>query len=273
MEPFSFAAGVGVLCIVSLDLIAVTIGLSTRRTLTGLVARGVFDLIRRMAAVVPERMLAAVSGALVMIAVASVWIAGTWLGWSLVFASVPGSIEEDRTGLVPEGYDYAAHTGQLLSTLGGGQTSAGGPIWALTSVLVGVNGMVVLTLSVSFLLSVRQTVQAGRSFAMLQAVGACAPGDAQEDLARLVAGLHAAPFALWYGHERAARQLPVALVAHAEDARRAGGDVWERTWTILADLPHLDADAGGDRLERLWRWADRHTVIRLSDPAARVARG
>ena len=246
-----------------------TIGATTRFTLSGWIGRIVFQVLRKLARLGAKRTLTALSGTLVMVSVAGFWIGGTWTGWSLIHLSTAGSVVMVPDGIEPDSLDYAAHAGQLLSTLGGGRTQAGSLVWSLVSVLIGVNGMVVLTLSVSFLLSVRQTVQQGRTFAMLEDVGALPPGESLGRLAELVAGLHAAPYALWYGNPRKARQLPAAMLSHAEEAAAAGGEHWVRTRGLLADLPHLDADAAReDLLDALEDWADRHTIARIEEAQA-----
>ncbi|UWQ22904.1 hypothetical protein [Jannaschia sp. W003] len=259
-----FALGLAIWFFVSLDLVAVTIGATTRFTVTGWIGRFVFGALRRIAKLGARPSITAISGVAVMTAVALFWIVGTWLGWSLMFAAGAGSVEMTVTGAEPEPLSYAAHVGHLLSTLGGARTELGGLPWSLLGVLVGVNGMVVLTLSVSFLLSVRQTVDKGRAFAALQNVGALRAGDASERLAELVAGLHAAPFALWYGEPRVERQLPSALLDHARDAEARGGTAWRRTVFLLADLPHLDRETALDEpIPTLEAWAERHTIAEL----------
>ena len=247
-------------------MLAITIGSTSRATLTGLVARGAFAAMRAAGQRVATGTVTAVAGVAVMTIVGLFWIGSVWVGWSLIFAASPGALSLASDGVEPEGVDAVSHAGHLLSTLGGARTNPGNAGWGLVGALAGVTGMVVLTLSVSFFLSVRQTVQRGRAFAMLRDVDAQTPEAALPALADLVAGLNTAPFALYYGTERVERQLPAALLAHARAARAGGGVAWARTRRILSDLPHLDPEDGeGDTafLRRLERWADRHTVISL----------
>jgi hypothetical protein len=264
MDPLLTVAGVVVLMVASFDVIATTIALTARYTPTSFLARGVFAGLRALGRLGGVRVVMALSGTLVMLVVAGFWIGGMWLGWSLVHAGVARSVALSAVGMEPEGHDYFARTGQLLSTLGDGTTEAGTPIWSVVAVLVGVNGMVVLTLSVSFLLAVRETVRMGRSFAALEAVGALEPGpETLPKVAELVASLQAAPFALWYTEARTKRQLPGAILGYAEHAARTGGTVWRQTREILSDLPHLARDAD---LEDLRDWAQVHTIGEVERP-------
>ena len=125
---------------------------------------------------------------------------------------------------------------------------------------VGLNGMIMLTLAVSFLLSVRQTVQEGRSFAGLVSTG---PGETDRHIPRLtdvIAGLHSAPHALWYGHTRRDRRLPDALLRFAREAERAGGPSAERTRALMSDLPHWGAVEGDRFLDRMEAWTAKHRL-------------
>ena len=247
-------------------MLAITIGSTSRATLTGLVARGAFAAMRAAGQRVATGTVTAVAGVAVMTIVGLFWIGSVWVGWSLIFAASPGALSLASDGVEPEGVDAVSHAGHLLSTLGGARTNPGNAGWGLVGALAGVTGMVVLTLSVSFFLSVRQTVQSGRAFAMLRDVDAHDPGAALPAVADLVAGLNTGPLALYHGTERVERQLPAALLAHAQAARAEGGTAWRQTRTLLEDLPHLDVgpeDTDAVFLRRMERWADAHTIISL----------
>ena len=266
MDLFFLFGGLAVLAVALRDVLAVTIGSTSRATLTGLVARGAFAAMRAAGRTGPTRAVTAVAGVAVMTLVGVVWIGSVWIGWSMIFAASPDALTLSTEGAEPEGVDAIAHAGHLLSTLGGARTSPGGAVWGLAGALAGVTGMVVLTLSVSFFLSVRQTVQAGRAFAMLRDVDAHDPDAALPALADLVSALNTAPFALYYGTERVERQLPAALLAHGRAAYADGGAAWRRTRAFLEDLPHLEAgpeQTDAAFLRRMERWADRHTVVSL----------
>ncbi|MBM2574860.1 hypothetical protein JQC91_00955 [Jannaschia sp. Os4] len=270
MDPIVLILGLVVLAAVTLDFLAVTVGATMRATLTGHVGHLVFMGMRAAARWGGEALFTRVSGVVVMSAVATVWIVGTWVGWSLIYGSFAGSLAMGPTGVEPEAPDFAAHTGHLLSTLGGARTAPSAAPWGIVGVLVGVNGMVVLTASVSFLLSVRQTVQAGRAFATLQDLEALDPAEDLPRLAELVAGLHAAPFALWYAAPRLDRQLPAAILGFARDSHARGGTAWRRVEVVLRDLPHLP-QRDGPLLPVLAAWAQAHTIQRMDEGEVRAA--
>jgi hypothetical protein len=195
---------------VNVDFLFTTIGAAHRRFVTMRIADLVYALFRRL----PEggfRHLAV--GPVVLSAVALWWVAGIGLGWGLIFAGFEQAValsDSDR----PAGFWAAlSHSGHLLSTLGSGITEATGVPFALLGVACAVNGMVVLTLSVSFVLGTTQTVTQGRGLLLLRRV--ISPGDSDwrgtmlPALATLVSQLNTAPLALYYSHPdlRLPRQL------------------------------------------------------------------
>ncbi|WP_308915667.1 hypothetical protein [Jannaschia sp. LMIT008] len=264
MDIVLLLCGTAVLIVVTVDLLVTTVAATALRTPTYWMGRCTFGLLKLIPGMGAARVLTRASGVAVMSAVALYWILGTWLGWTLVFASGDPSIDLSDPGAEPTVADHASHAGHLLSTLGGARTTPATAGWGIVDTLVGVNGMVVLTMSVSFLLSVRQTVQQGRTFAVLSEVGAAPPGEARDRLAELVAGLHAAPLALWYGAPRADRQTPVAVLRHARAAQARGGSVWTATATILEDLPYLPDGERRDLVSRIREWA-YHYVLDTSE--------
>lgn len=85
---------------------------------------------------------------------ATVWIALHWLAWTLIFLSDPGSVVVYRTGEPAGALQTAAYVGAMLSTLGASRAESGSALWDAVSALVAVNGMVVLTLAVTFIVNI-----------------------------------------------------------------------------------------------------------------------
>ncbi len=251
--------GLLVLAIVTWDLLIVTIGGGTRLSVSTRIAAGTFAGLRVLSRVVGARVLTEVSGVVVMLSVAAFWILGFWLGWALVLGG-GGSVAMAGGTQVAEAADIVGHAGHLLSTLGGAVTEPRGPGWNIVNALVGLNGMLALTLSVSFLLAVRATLEDGRAFAMLAATGQADPEALTDRLADVLAGLHASPFALWYGHPRSDRRVPDALLAHARQAEAAGDPVAPRTRALLRDLPHWEERDGEPFLDAMLRWTRAHQL-------------
>ena len=229
---------------VSTDFLFTTIGATPRRFVTHRLAGAAFALFRRL----PSGALRHASvGPVTMSLVALWWVIGICLGWGMIFAGFSDGVRLSATGQPVDFPGALSHAGHLLSTLGGGITEASGAPYALLGVACAVNGMVVLTLSVSFVLSTTQTVTQGRGLLVLREM--IGPEDPEwrstvlPALATLVAQLNTAPLALYYSHPEPRLRLPRQLAtqfAGDPDARR-----------ILRDLP-----GGGD----LSDWAAKYRL-------------
>ncbi|MFO6465631.1 hypothetical protein ACK8OR_14650 [Jannaschia sp. KMU-145] len=238
----AFVAGtlllLGLLC----DFLLTTIGAIARPILSGLVARRVFGGLRALhGALAPGRaadMVQAVAGTAVMAGVGLFWIVGFSAAWTLIYLSGgPAVTVEDASPDAAAGLvDIWAHVGHLLSTLGGATTAPTDTVWNAVGVLVGITGMVVLTLAVSFILATTQTVVRGRAMTRLVRLDQDVEPAALSDL---VEALRASPFAAFYSHPEEVLGVPAALHRLAERGM-AGGD-GPLIRAMLSDLPEFEA--------------------------------
>lgn len=266
--------GLGLLALTMVDFLLTTIGASVRSFLSGRVAGGTFAALR--GAMGRSRVAHHASGPLVMTAVAVVWVLGIWLGWTLVFLSDQGSVTWADDGDVAGFWGTFGHAGRQVSTLGSGTTDPEGTTWYVAGVLGAISGMVVMTLAVSFILTTTTTVAGGRALCGLtEALDVRDEGDARTvlpALAQVVAGLNAAPFALYYSAREPTRRLPARLALLARDA--AGSRAMRLYRPVLNDLPGLDVSASmSDEAyaQEVGRWGRAYDLAPMSGGAPREA--
>ncbi|MFD2739994.1 hypothetical protein ACFSUD_10470 [Sulfitobacter aestuarii] len=252
--------GVVLLVGIVADFLLTTIGASYHALLSHHVANYTW---RIFTAILPDRPGARVYiGPIVMTGVAAFWIFGTSLAWAMVFQFDDRAIVRMETGAPASWWMDLAYIGHLLSTLGGSLGKPGDIGWSLAAVLVAVNGMVILTLSVSFVLNTTQTVAEARAF--------LATSEALEDrftphhgiaaqLANLVANLNAVPLALYYSSPNESRRVPGGLTALFEKTLKNGDAAAIRVLRrLLAGLPRFDPKESEDDagyLKDLRRWS------------------
>ncbi|WP_136637395.1 hypothetical protein [Pseudooceanicola onchidii] len=205
--------GVGLTVYVCADFLFTTIGGTPSRFLSLRIAKWVFAMFRSL----PDGRLRHVAvGPVVMSAVALWWVAGIGVGWGIIFDGFDRAVLMSKSGVDAGLLGAISHAGHLLSTVGGGKTEPSSLGYALLGVVCAVNGMVVLTLSVSFVLSTTQTVSNGRGLLLLRRVMGPDNSDYRStvlpQLATLVAQLNTAPFALFYSHPDPEMRLPRMLV-------------------------------------------------------------
>lgn len=246
---FILLSGMALTIYVCADFLLTTIGGTPSRFLSFRIARAAFAAFRLM----PDGSFRHVAvGPTVMSAVALWWVVGIGIGWGMVFAGFDHAVVMSKSGADAGFLGALSHAGHLLSTVGGGNTEASNLVYAVLGVVCAVNGMVVLTLSVSFVLSTTQTVSNGRGLLLLrQTIGPEEPefkGAVLPQLALLVAQLNTAPLALFYSHPNPDLRLPRRLVeAFAEeDAARS----------LMGKLPQMPETT----VEGLRAWAQSYRL-------------
>ncbi|PVA07598.1 hypothetical protein [Thalassorhabdomicrobium marinisediminis] len=257
--------GAVLLVVVMLDILLTMVGANQSSPIAMRVGKAAFDLFKLLPLGAFKHRL---MGPAVMTVVASYWVAALALAWSLIFfgsdAAIDFQMEERGSGPL----DILAHVGHLLSTVGGGVSRPESTSAALMGVLIGVNGMVVLTLSVSFVLGTTNTVVTGRQlFVSLDiADDANRIGDRAflDKLIGFLVALNASPMALYFSHEdeefRIPKRLATLLQMIAEDSP-------ETARTLAGLLPGLKAGPAASLRARLDDWARRYA------PAPGLLRG
>lgn len=95
-----------------------------------------------------------------------VWISLLWGGWTLIFASAESALIDTLNRGSVSWSDQLYFTGYTMFTLGNGDFVPRGWIWQVATILMVGSGMLFITLSVTYILSVLDAVTQKRSFAM-----------------------------------------------------------------------------------------------------------
>ncbi|UWQ60975.1 hypothetical protein K3722_21280 (plasmid) [Leisingera caerulea] len=248
--------GICTLLVVITDFLLTTVAITDRKLPSRWISRGSWQALRRL---LPHTSGGrTVIGPLVMSSIGAFWIVSTALSWLLIFQASQYAVVYSDTGQPAGWLMDLGYVGEALSTLGGGNSQPGSAGWELTTVLVGVNGMIVLTLSVSFVLNTTQTVAAGRAFLAHSAASRDLAGEPASDLkplADLVASLNSVPHALYYSSPDPALRLPEGLEQFAVNWLEHRGDL-RGLRTILNGLPNFEVPDEADDQEFLTRLRD-----------------
>jgi len=259
-------SGLLILILAAGDFAITTISANRTGPVTRATAAVLWSAFRRLARAAGRDIVQPLAGPVIMCGVAFCWLVLTSLGWLLIFRSVPGSLEMKSSG-APAGWaETFAFVGSSLSTVGAANVRPASALWDNLSMIIAVNGMIVLTLSVTFVLNITQTVASGRGFAALIRVRD--PADPRNDdlllptLADLCVRLNASPLALYYSSPRSSRGLPESLDWLAQRVSSDPGR-YEQYRYVLGELPYLreEPEAGRDRFLRdLRHWATRYSL-------------
>ncbi|MBG9986166.1 hypothetical protein HZY91_04570 [Facklamia sp. DSM 111018] len=104
-------------------------------------------------------------GPVILLITLVIWVAILWFGWTLIFASFEGGVENTARADAITMVDYLYYAGYVIFSLGNGEiTPTNGTVQLLTS-LGSASGMLNLSLAVSYVLSIVDGVVKRRTFA------------------------------------------------------------------------------------------------------------
>lgn len=104
-------------------------------------------------------------GPTVLSLVLLLWVVLLWLGWYLIFSSVETSVVDAVTRETASGFDRFYFVGYTIFTLGNGDFAPNGAAWQLATVLATASGLILVTLAITYLISVLSAVVNKRTFA------------------------------------------------------------------------------------------------------------
>ncbi|WP_299813378.1 hypothetical protein [uncultured Roseibium sp.] len=266
MNVILLIAGILVLAVTAADFAFTTISANKAGPLTRGAAAVYWYVFRLLARLPGESAALRLAGPVVMSGVALVWLALTFVGWLLIFRSYPEALVMKSTGEPADWASTFAFIGSALSTVGASNVQPSSALWDNLSTVAAVSGMVVLTLSVTFVLNITQTVVQGRGFTVLLRIRD--PLNVRNDdillpaLADLCIRLNASPLALYYSSSRWERGLPESLNWLAR--RVAQSPERFRSYRYaLQELPFLSVDGDDDPegfLEAMQDWARQFSL-------------
>lgn len=127
--------------------------------LTSLVSRVTTRLAGR------RQRLLSITGPLVLVMTVMHWALLLWAGWVALFSAERGSLLHSHRQTPADLPERIYFTGYSIFTLGNGDYSPSGRFWQVATAAASLSGLVLVTLAVTYLLSVLESVVNKRSFA------------------------------------------------------------------------------------------------------------
>ncbi len=282
MDTSSVLIGTLIVVATFYDVLHTTISMSGSGPLTRGVSRVTAALANALVRPFGGRSVRTLRGAVgpfVLSSVAFVWIAVPMVGYGMIFHGIGGlTLEPDGA---PGLFQAMTFAGSRLSTLGAANATPAYVSADFLAMVASVNGMVVLTLSVSFLMNVIQTTSQLRSFALrvdaLDHAGRLngSPTSALCDIAALgpmicglVVDLTHSPLSRYFSPSRTALSFPDAVLRLADLIAEADGHPPEEVGSEFAQLrrglamlgPVLADPRSPPDLHLTRRWAREHAI-------------
>ena len=164
MNLLPLVAGLLVLTVVSVDLLWTTLWVQGGAgPLTSRLMDAEWKVFRRVFG--DRRRLLSLSGPIILVTSIAVWIALLWGGWTLLFAGGENALRDTRNVGSVSWSEQFYYVGYTVFTMGNGDFTPQGTVWQIATALAAGSGMLLVTLSVTYILSVLDAVTQKRSFA------------------------------------------------------------------------------------------------------------
>lgn len=176
LDVLAFALGTALVVLAFLDALSTTLvvaagaGPLTRR-FVGWLWRGLLRLHRRDS----ESTWLTMAGPVLLVGTVLLWVAALWAGWTLIFLGGDGAVVDARTRAEAGTADVFYYSGFTVFTLGVGDFVGSTPAWRVVSALASFTGLFLVTLAITYLISVVSAVVSRRAIAIhINALGSSA---------------------------------------------------------------------------------------------------
>ncbi len=205
------------------------------------------------------------TGPVILLGIGAFWIFGTWAAWTLIFYG-SGTLIITATQEPSDLPGTFTFVGSALSTAGSSEFGTTGFFGNLLTVLAAVQGMTVLTLTVSFILNLSSTVMEGRAFSLAtssaRSLDELERSGALQEFRTLCARLHVSPVALYFAPPHGEASLADAVADFAGKVEQAPNATRMEKETVrkgLALLPFAEPDpVHSPTTQRLGDWRHRY---------------
>lgn len=159
--------GLLLIALVFLDALLTTLDVGAREGwLTGRLTRLLWRFVRWTASSRRVPSLLVIGGPIMVVATALAWVSLLWAGTALVLSAGDPAVVQSRTGEPAGLAEVVYYAGFTIFTLGVGDYAGAGDSWRLFTAAMSFAGLVLVTLSITYLLSVVGAVVNRRSVAV-----------------------------------------------------------------------------------------------------------
>jgi hypothetical protein len=152
MDIYALCTAIGALMVLVIMVDTIWTTLTTRGSglLAGSLTTGLAHITRRLFLWSDHRNTLVQTGTLTIVLLVLFWLGGLWIGWTLIFIGLQGSIVND-VGVPAESLmGYVYFVGFTLSTLGIGDLRPVGDIPRLLTSVAAFNGLILITLMITY---------------------------------------------------------------------------------------------------------------------------
>lgn len=164
-----FYAALGVLIILATmgDAILTTLTTVGAGPITSRVSRAIWSLAMNQRGPKRRHRMLLVQGTIILLATIAVWILLLWSGWTLLFSADAAAVVDSQSGAPADVTSRIYFTGYTLFTLGLGNYVPRDGLWEILTAVASLNGLFVVTLSITYLIPVLSAANEKRQIASI----------------------------------------------------------------------------------------------------------
>ena len=167
MSIIIFCIGIVIILTVAADLLLTTIQSSGAGFISGPLSAGLWRLIKNLAGHRPQSTLLSYSGFIIVFILLLFWVGTMWSGYFLLYMADAGSVIHSQTKLPADVWEKVYFSGFAISTLGIGDFIPGNNLYRVITALNALNGLILITMAITYLLPVLSAVNFRRQLAGL----------------------------------------------------------------------------------------------------------
>lgn len=165
MPIIFFVLGISVLIINTVDFISTTLLIGRGGPFSSYVSAKLWQLLLAYHSKKSSHNLLYMGGTILVLFNLFIWTTLIWVGWGLIFLVSPDSILRTDTLLPAAFWEKMYYLGFTIITLGVGDYQAGSNVWRMLTVIASFNGFFLLTLAITYLVSIVSSVISKRGLA------------------------------------------------------------------------------------------------------------
>ena len=165
MSIIIFSIGIVIILTVATDLLLTTIQSSGAGFISGPISAGLWKLLKNLAGHRPQSTLLSYSGFIIVFTLLLFWVGAMWGGYFLLYMADAGSVIHSQTKLPADIWEKVYFSGFAISTLGIGDFIPGNNLYRVITALNALNGLILITMAITYLLPVLSAVNFRRQLA------------------------------------------------------------------------------------------------------------
>ena len=162
--------GVFIVVGVWVDFMATAMTASSTGVLSRHFSHGIHWFFKAGSRLFQSRGFSVAAGPCITLALILLWFGLSWVGWSFIYLGSEGAIVSSSTRLPAQTYETVYFVGFALTTMGTGDFVPSGTLWRLISVITALNGLMLVTLSITYAIPVIQATADKRALSLQFAI-------------------------------------------------------------------------------------------------------